>query len=50
MPSTGDTPGRAHPRGRRGYRAKREESLARLARKVAGKVVKYRRNFTLEPI
>ena len=33
-----------------GYRAKREESLERLARKVAGKVVKYRRNVTLEPI
>lgn len=33
-----------------GYRAKREESLTRLARKVAGKVVKYRRNVTLEPM
>ena len=33
-----------------GYRAKREESLERLAHKVAGKVVKYRRNFTLEPM
>ena len=33
-----------------GYRAKREESLIRLARKVAGKVVKYRRNVTLEPM
>ena len=33
-----------------GYRAKREESLARLAQKVAGKVVKYRRNVTLEPM
>ena len=31
-----------------GYRAKREESLQRLAVKVAGKVVKYRRNVTLE--
>ena len=31
-----------------GYRARREESLERLARKVAGKVVKYRRNVTLE--
>ena len=30
------------------YRARREESLERLARKVAGKVVKYRRNVTLE--
>ena len=33
-----------------GYRAKREESLCRLAEKVAGKVVKYRRNVTLEPM
>ena len=33
-----------------GYRAKREESLQRLARKVAGKVVKYRRNVMLEPM
>lgn len=32
------------------YRAKREESLKRLATKVAGKVVKYRRNITLEPM
>ena len=32
------------------YRAKREESLRRLANKVAGKVVKYRRNITLEPM
>lgn len=32
------------------YRAKREESLMRLAEKVAGKVVKYRRNVTLEPM
>ena len=31
-----------------GYRARREESLTRLARKTAGKVVKYRRNITLE--
>ena len=31
-----------------GYRAKREESLQRLAVKVAGKVVKYRKNVTLE--
>ncbi len=30
------------------YRAKREESLRRLAEKVAGKVVKYRRSVTLE--
>lgn len=34
----------------KGYRAKREESLQRLAVKVAGKVVKYRRNMTLEPM
>jgi len=33
-----------------GYRAKREESLRRLAVKVAGKVVKYRKNMTLEPM
>ena len=33
-----------------GYRAKREESLQRLAVKVAGKVVKYRKNVTLEPM
>ncbi len=32
------------------YRAKREEALIRLANKVAGKVVKYRRNVTLEPM
>ena len=32
------------------YREKREESLQRLAAKVAGKVVKYRRNITLEPM
>ena len=32
------------------YRAKREESLKRLANKVAVKVVKYRRNITLEPM
>ena len=31
-----------------GYRARREESLNRLARKTAGKVTKYRRNITLE--
>lgn len=31
-----------------GYRARREESLERLARKTAAKVVKYRRNITLE--
>lgn len=34
----------------KGYRAKREESLQRLAVKVAGKVVKYRKNMTLEPM
>lgn len=33
-----------------GYRAKREESLQNLARKVAGKVIKYRKNMTLEPM
>lgn len=32
------------------YRAKREESLKHLAEKVAMKVVKYRRNITLEPM
>ena len=32
------------------YRQKREESLQRLATKVAGKVVRYRRNITLEPM
>ena len=32
------------------YRKKREESLERLATKVAGKVVKTRRNITLEPM
>ena len=32
------------------YRAKREESLEHLARKVAAKVVKYRRSVTLEPM
>lgn len=32
------------------YRAKREESLQRLARKTAGKAVKYRRNMMLEPM
>jgi len=32
------------------YRLKREDSLRRLAMKVAGKVVKYRRNITLEPM
>lgn len=32
------------------YRQKREESLERLARKIAGKVVKYKKNMTLEPM
>ena len=32
------------------YRAKREESLQRLARKNAGKALKYRRNMMLEPM
>ena len=33
-----------------GYREKREQSLQHLAQKVAGKVVKYRRSVTLEPM
>ena len=33
-----------------GYRAKREEALERMARRVADKVVRYRRNMTLEPM
>ena len=33
-----------------GYRAKREDALQHLAQKVAGKVVKYRRNISLEPM
>lgn len=33
-----------------GYREKREQSLQNLARKVAGKVVRYRRSVTLEPM
>ena len=32
------------------YRGKREDSLRRLAKKVAGKVVRYRKNITLEPM
>ena len=32
------------------YRLKREQSLQRLAQKVAGRVLKYRRNVTLEPM
>ena len=32
------------------YRLKREQALQRLAQKVAGKVTKYRRNITLEPM
>lgn len=32
------------------YRQKREEALRQLARKMAGKAVKYHRNFTLEPM
>ena len=32
------------------YRAKREQSLQHLARKVAGKVIRYRRSVTLEPM
>lgn len=33
-----------------GYRAKREDALKRMAEKTAAKVVKYRRNMTLEPM
>jgi spoIIIJ-associated protein len=33
-----------------GYREKREQSLQHLAHKVAGKVVKYHRSVTLEPM
>ena len=33
-----------------GYREKREQSLQHLARKVAAKVTRYHRNFTLEPM
>jgi len=33
-----------------GYREKREQSLQHLAHKVAGKVVRYRRSVTLEPM
>ncbi len=33
-----------------GYRARREETLTRLARKTAGRAVKYRRNEVLEPM
>lgn len=33
-----------------GYRSKREESLERMARRIADKVVRYRRNMTLEPM
>jgi spoIIIJ-associated protein len=33
-----------------GYREKREQSLQHLAKKVAGKVVKYHRSVTLEPM
>lgn len=32
------------------YRAKREEALEALAKKMAAKVIKYRRNMTLEPM
>ncbi|MBQ3404888.1 MAG: protein jag [Oscillospiraceae bacterium] len=32
------------------YRAKRTDALVRLAKKVAAKVIKYRRNVTLEPM
>jgi len=33
-----------------GYRARREESLSKLARKMAGKAVRFRRNMALEPM
>ena len=33
-----------------GYRARREETLCRLATRTANKAVKYHRNFTLEPM
>ena len=33
-----------------GYRSKREESLARMAGRVADKVIRFRRNMTLEPM
>lgn len=33
-----------------GYRSKREESLERMANRVADKVLRYRRNVTLEPM
>jgi len=33
-----------------GYREKREEALRKLANKIADKVVKYKRNMTLEPM
>ena len=33
-----------------GYRSKREESLEKLARRTADKVVRFRRNMTLEPM
>ena len=32
------------------YRLKREQSLQHLARKVAGKVLRFKRNVTLEPM
>ena len=32
------------------YRSKREDSLSQLAKKVASKVLKYRKNMTLEPM
>ena len=33
-----------------GYRSKREQSLQHLAQKTAAKAVRFRRNFTLEPM
>ena len=44
-----DTRGRVHVDAEN-YREKREQSLQHLAVKVAGKVVKYRKNVTLEPM
>lgn len=41
---------RARQRRRGDYRLKREEALQHLAAKMAGKAVKYHRNFTLEPM
>lgn len=50
IPSTVPAAGSVSSWMRKNYRAKREQSLERLANKVAGKVVKYRRSVTLEPM